>query len=277
MTAGQRSPGLRPRDLTQPAVARLPLHQPPGLPLQGGAQRLPQVRHLDPLIGGQLPQGQPCPQRVLLVAKVSQHRDAEHPGIGDIRPADRFDRLKDDADLSAKARRQFVRPLRLQQDESVGQFERPLSALAAANVAVEVSAGQGDDQRPVRPELPPARDGGITLARVQGDQQIALGEAGIVLLGDKAMPQADEDVSPAVGSDPVALARCRRRWAGHEDAHVGIVATGHQSLVASRGCERIKKRPEEDAIVRTPSGRRRSRLAWCQPNNSRPEILTRSS
>src|SRR5262245_37444414 len=127
-------------------------------------------------------------------------------------------RLIDHPSLVAEERRHLVEAGWLQYDQAVGQVEGLLGLAVGADVAVQVGAGEGDDQRSLGMAAAIAADGVVAAAGVDGDEGIAV-LVRVALADQQAMAQALQQLRPALAGDAVALLRARRRRTCQEYLH----------------------------------------------------------
>ena len=123
--------------------------------------------------GGQQASRHRRPERVLDFAQVADHAGLEIADL-DFRIVDlrkRFDRLINDSRFGVETPRQFVEGFGLKNYQAAREFERLLRLFTARQIAVEVSAGQRDDQWSFRMFAMKTLDRVVAAERVQGDEQ----------------------------------------------------------------------------------------------------------
>ncbi|MNT04749.1 hypothetical protein D3C72_1393400 [compost metagenome] len=133
-------------------------------------------------------------------------------------------RLVDHPAPGAMRGRQFGQPFVLQHHQVGGEFERALGRCIGADVAVQIGAGQHDDQRTIRTSLGKPGDGLGRAPGVQGDQAVGQGAA---LAGRRPFSgQRDivvplQEPGPAIGGLPVAIVGFAQRWTDNRDGGLG--------------------------------------------------------
>src|SRR5438874_2024974 len=139
------------RHAAEPAIARVALHRRERLSaerfVEGGAK-------VNDLNGAEMRQRGDDPQWILLLAQMADHANAELPGDRILAQGGGA-ALHDHAHFAPQRRGQLRRRHRLQRDQPVGQRERFPRLAGDANVAVDVGAGQRDEQPPLRIVNPP--------------------------------------------------------------------------------------------------------------------------
>ena len=127
-----------------------------------------------------------------------------------------------------QGRTQLEHALVLQHDEPGGALERELRAGIAANVAVKVGAGQGDQQRTLRELRVKVLDRRMAAARMQGEHEI----------GRRAVPfHLDPDLVPELAQHPRPAQR------GIAIAVAGVFAGRGDKDDFHRGAERVRLVP----------------------------------
>ena len=154
--------------------------------------------------------------RILLGAQVADHRNAKasvRRRMTQLRVRGLVDHARLAPDRAAElAQRRF-----LQHDDAVGELQGLAGIGGTRQVAVQVGAGQHDDQPFPGAFLPEPHDRAVAAARVQGDQRVA--RLALPLRDDAhAVACAAQQRCPAQRRMAVAAARACGRGSHDDDA-----------------------------------------------------------
>ena len=198
------------RQFPQPVVARVDRGLGSGLFRHVVAQRRPHVQHPQARGRRQQPGRQRRAERILDRPQMPQDAHLEQVRARGRPYTGGGHGLVDDPRLGPHVLRQLRHAQRLQDDQPRRQVQGPAGIGVGVDGAVQVGAGQGQDQRSVGVARPVALQGREAAQRVQGHQQVAA-LAAVFLADGHAPAQLAQDARPAQGGDAVALARAGRR------------------------------------------------------------------
>src|SRR5215813_5216971 len=158
------------------------------------------------------------PKGIFDFAQVSDDADLEiadrDSEIADLRK--RFDRLIDDSRFGVEMFRQCVEAFGLENYQAAREFERLSRPFTARQIAVEVSAGQRDDQWTLRMFTMKPFNRVVAAERVQRNEQVV--RLALVALRDlHAMSEASQYPRPPQRRDAVAMSRAWRRGSDNAD------------------------------------------------------------
>src|SRR5215510_906419 len=173
LAAHQDLPDAPLRLFTDPFVTRVEPHLAARAVGHPFVHRAAYVDDSDARYGRQQTSRHRHPERVFDFAQVADDADLEiadwDPGIADC--GKRFDRLINDSRFGVEVFRQFVEGFGLENYQAAREFERLSRPFTARQIAVEVSAGQRDDQWTFRMFAMKTLDRVVVAERVQGDEQ----------------------------------------------------------------------------------------------------------
>jgi len=173
LAAHQDLPDAPLRLFTDPFVTRVDLHLAARAIGHPFVHRAAHVDDSDARYGRQQASRHRRPERVFDFAQVADDADLEiadwDSRIADLRK--RFDRLINDSRFVVETPRQFIKGFGLKNYQAAREFERLSRLFTARQIAVEVSAGQRDDQWTFRMFAMKTLDRVMAAERVQGDEQ----------------------------------------------------------------------------------------------------------
>ncbi len=161
---------------------------------------------------GKRPEG---PQGVFYGTQVADDADPK-PSLHGTMPQARRRALHDDVHFLAG--RKLLGRLRLQDDQPVGELEGLARFLRLVDVAVDVRAGESQDDRAGE-----GLDRSVTAARVQREHRV--GRRAVPFRGDRdPVPGGTQERRPAQRGVPVAAARSRPGGRDERDSHLDFAA-----------------------------------------------------
>lgn len=205
--AREGSTRLRGGSLTDPSITIVAPHGRDRGAAHGVGERSTDVNDLHPDVARDETKRTDDAKRIFDRTQVTDDEHAQRivSVLGTTRGGDPRRRLRNEARLVSCVAREIAGGVRVEDDETIGDLERAACGAVAREIAIEVGAGEGDDDGELRARSARARDDVGGFSRVQGDEQIAARVA-IVERGDDAdaMTEGSQDAPPAKGGDAIA-------------------------------------------------------------------------
>jgi len=143
-------------------------------------------------------------ERILLAPQVPDDGDAE-AGLDGCVAQPRLGRLMDNTGLAPKRRCQLAQAFLLEHGKPRRHRQRAPRVCVLPDVPVEIGSGQRHDQGRIGSRQPETPYRGVTLAGVQGQQEIVVAFRPLGL-DSHPVPEVAQEIAPARGRVPVAAA-----------------------------------------------------------------------